>query len=277
MIRPLVLCLLPLTAMAAPVVENRPPPPAAYFLGDELVQELRLTLPVGVTPDPASLPRPGPQDYWLDLRQIRQETRDGVLILQLHWQNFYSAVTADRRDVPGLSLRFSDGTSLKTPGFSFVAAPLIPLTDDMSAAQMRADPPWYPAPTGGWLALFSGAVLLLLPALAGLAFHQGLWPFHRRGKRPFTTAARLLARHGSFDAKQSRRILHRAFDEAAGRVILSTDLPEFLAARPEFRQLAEQIEAFFHNSDSQFFGSVAAAAPPADLVKRLSRAERGLP
>lgn len=196
--------------------------------------------------------------------------------MQLHWQNFYSAVTADRREVPGLNLRFSDGTTLRTPGFSFVAAPLIPLTDDMSTAQMRPDPPWYPAPSGRWLALFSGAVLLLLPALAGLAFQQGLWPFHERRQRPFTRAARLLKKAGARDPGQARRILHRAFDEAAGRVLLSADLQDFLDVRPEFRRLTAEISEYFRSSDSQFFGDARLVPPAPDLVQRLSQAERGL-
>lgn len=276
MIRALALCLLPGAAMSAPLVESLAPPPAAYFPGDELVQELRLTLPPGVSPDPASLPLPGPKDYWLDLRSLRQERRGDQFILFLHWQTFYSAVTADRREVPGLSLRLSDGSLVQAPGFSFIAAPLIPLTDDMSAAQMRPDPPVHTAPGRRIAVLFVAALAAFALSVLGLARHHGTWPFHQRGKRPFTRAARQLRNRSGRGPAEARRLLHRAFDEAAGRVVLSADLAEFLAARPEFQRLSTEISEFFLASDRQFFGVEPAGPPAPEFVSRLSRAERGL-
>ncbi|GJE62541.1 hypothetical protein MPOCJGCO_4674 [Methylobacterium trifolii] len=62
----------------------------------------------GFTIQRASLPRPGPVAYWLDLRAVAvEETRQGDgnrIRLRLTYQSFYAALDARTLEMPGASL-----------------------------------------------------------------------------------------------------------------------------------------------------------------------------
>lgn len=270
----LALAFLPSLAFAEPQIQAQNPHEFGWWLGDELVQRIQIKLPDGVTIDPASLPKPRAVDYWLDLREVTSERTGTGVTLTLRWQNFYAAVAPDRREVPPSAIRFSDGTETQLPGFSFVTSPLRPITDRSSPDQMQPEARFHlidPTPNRLGLAV---AVLAFLAALALMARHQAWWPFHARKARPFTHAARQIARHP--DPAQQRRLLHRAFDAAFGRVLIGQDIDHFLQARPEFRPLKYRVTAFFTASDGAFFGTEQIKADDVGaLVRDLSRIERG--
>ena len=94
----LALVLLPFPALAQQV-EN--PRPYGWWLGDELVQRIRIKGQV----DPSSLPRPRAVDYWLDLRDVARRDLPGGTELTLRWQNFYSALEPRERQVPASAIR----------------------------------------------------------------------------------------------------------------------------------------------------------------------------
>lgn len=265
--------LFPSFAMAQPVIETVDPQEYGWWIGDELVQQHHISLPDGVTIDPSSLPRPRAVDYWLDLRDVATTSAGNTLTLTLRWQNFYAAIAPDRRKVPASLIRFSDGSEATLPGFVFVSSPLRPVTAPSSPDQMQAEARYHLIdPTYNRVGLFAASIAFLT-VLAMMARHQAWWPFHKRADRPFTFAARHIAR--SQDAAQQRRHLHRAFDRAFGRVLIGSDLPRFLDARPEFRVLEDRLNVFFGASDAAFFGTgpvpVTDIAP---LALDLSRIER---
>lgn len=267
----LLLALLPFPASAQPVVTAENPHAYGWWLGDELVQRISIGLPPGVTVDPASLPKPRAVDYWLDLRSVEAEETDTELRLTLHWQNFYSALEPSQRDVPPQSIRLTDRTAIQLPGFAFVTSPIRPIMAPSTRDQLQPDPRFRlidttPARIGLGLSLAA----LTLSVLA-LAWHQALGPFRARAARPFTRAARAMARN------PDRRLLHRALDAAFGRVLIRADLPLFLASNPQFHPLANRLKAFFAASDTTFFGKGKAPDPAevVSLARALSRIERG--
>lgn len=267
------LLLLAAPAAAQPVITAENPHGHGWFLGDELVQRVHIDLPEGVTLDRSSLPRPRAVDYWLDLRRIDIREGKGGLDLTLRFQNFYAAIAPDRREVPPSAIRFSDGSGAQIPGFRFVTSPLRPLTDPTSPDQLLPDPRFRlidPGPAQLRLGLSLVAVMAVLVALA---WHQAWWPFRARPARPFTRAARAIARLP--DPAPQRRALHRAFDAAFGRVLITADLPQFLSARPEYRPLADRLAQFFRASDVAFFGRGDPGGDVAALARDLSRIERG--
>lgn len=270
----LVFVLLPLPALAQPMIQAENPHGYGWWLGDELVQHIRIDLPENVTLDIASLPRPRAVDYWLDLREVITHEAQGTIELTLRWQNFYSALEPKLREVPPSPIRFSDGSEAALPGFDFVTSPIRPLTAPSSLDQLLPDPAFHlinPLPNRVGLA---GSLLLLFCALAAMAWHQAWWPFRARAARPFTRAARVLSRLD--DIATQRRCLHRAFDAAFGRVLISADLPTFLSTRPEFHSMADRLAEFFSASDAAFFGAGSAAdSGVTTLARDLSRIERG--
>ena len=245
-----------------------------WFLGDELVQRIHVTLPDGISIDPASPPKPRAVDYWLDLRDVQIEPRGDGVTLSLRWQHFYAAVAPDRREVPASAIRLTDGTATELPGFTFVTSPLRPITAPSSPDQMQREPAFHlidPLPNQIGLA---AAVTTFIALFILMIWHLAYWPFHARAARPFTMAARLIAR--TPHPTEQRRHLHRAFDQAFGRVLIGSDLPHFLTHRAEFAPLAERIAGFFRASDANFFTTNPAPAMDiGSLARALSRIERG--
>lgn len=257
-------------ARAQPVITAQNPHGYGWWLGDELVQRIHIALPAGVTVDPASLPRARAVDYWLDLRSVTASPTGSGLDLTLRWQNFYSALEPGRREVPPSPIRLSDGSAALLPGFAFVTSPIRPLMAPSTRDQLQPDPRFHlidPWPARAGLGLSLAALAL---SAGALAWHQAWGPFRARPARPFTRAARALAR------QPDRRLLHRAFDAAFGRVLIGAELPQFLRARPEFGPLAARLSAFFATSDEVFFGRGDSAADDvAALARDLALIERG--
>jgi mxaA protein len=131
-----------------------------------------------------------------------------------------------------------------------------------------------------------GAAAVLAASLVLLAWHYAWGPFRRRPSRPFTRAAHFLkvnavALGGEGGYRAAILKLHRAFDLAAGRRVLSDDIDGFLAEHPEFAPLGNDIERLFATSRQVFFADDAAQARAfmplsdlADLGSRLGAAER---
>ncbi|MDD2869759.1 nonribosomal peptide synthetase MxaA [Neomegalonema sp.] len=276
---PLVLAATTALAQARITAEN--PASHGWFLGDELVQRLRILLPEGARLDMASLPRPREVEYWLELSAVRPREIPGGVEVELRWLNFYAALQADRREVPPSPIRILDAqgvaTQARLPGFAFVASPLRPLLAPTSPEEMKPDPPYRlsdPRPNR------IGAALSLLAALicaAALAWTQAWPPFRKRADRPLTRAARFMARAPRAEADDLRRLLHRGLDGAYGGSLIGADLGEFLNRSPQFRPLAERLAEFFAASDSAFFGEGSARRDPAEiraLARDLAAVER---
>lgn len=261
-------------ALAQPVIRAENPHGYGWWLGDELVQRIRIDLPDDVTLDRASLPRPRAVDYWLDLRDVEVKDIKGGVEVTLLWQNFYSALEPKLREVPPSPLRFSDGSEAALPGFSFVTSPIRPITAPSGPDQLQPDPPFRLIDPGFNRMALGGSLLVLLGALLAMAWHQAWGPFRARPARPFTRAARGMAHMP--DVAQRRRSLHRAFDAAFGRVLIGADLPDFLSRRPEFTPVADRLTEFFKASDAAFFGvGPVAGDEPDALARDLARIERG--
>jgi mxaA protein len=268
-----------------------------YFLGDVIHRDIVLTLRSGAQLDTASLPRPGPINYWLELRSVGLDERgagSGTRVrISLVYQAFYAALDPRRLTIPGSALKVSDGEvseEAEIPEWSFVMSPLrelIPGKDtEASAVELRPDAPPHLLSTAPERTALLAAALAGLVAFALLAVHLAWGPFRRRPGRPFTEAARFLkantaqlAGDGGYRAALLK--LHRAFDVAAGRRVLPDDLAAFLAEHPEFTPLSKDIERLFVSSRSTFYGSDIARARTAmpveaiaELGARLGAAER---
>jgi mxaA protein len=134
-----------------------------------------------------------------------------------------------------------------------------------------------------WRTLLSAFVLLLLLPL--LLHHYAYWPFDLRPARPFAGARRQLRQalknSSGISDLSWMTILHRAFDETAGKRLFCEDLPEFFAQRPDFEQQSEEINRFYAASRQAFFHptpiAIAEYFNPTDatrLASRLAELER---
>jgi mxaA protein len=302
-VRVLVLFLVALIAPAmagaeAPGVSLRMIEPRSfgYLVGDVFRREVDIFAAEPYRLEPASLPAPGRQAYWLDLKSVNltEKSASGGRRYRLvfTYQTFYVALQPTRLAVPGMSLKFTDGSrsvEAEVPAWSFVMAAM----REIAPEKPEEGPVGYMQPdalptligTSRDRIVFGVAAGGFLLALLLLAFHRAWWPFHARPSRPFTNAARVISHRAAKADQEAYRAslldLHRAFDASAGRRVLAEDVPFFLARHQVFKPLASDISRFFATSRRAFFGNDLNGAtedmPLADVAtlgKRLGEAER---
>ena len=284
-----------IAAPATPSIAVSNPRAFGYFIGDVITRKVVVRLGPNQTLDTASLPRPGPLTYWLELSRVdHAESRDGddtLHTLELSYQTFYGALDPRRLVIPGVTLKLVDGGDVAVPQFGFITSPIRQLfaassQSSGSAVEVQPDVPAPRLATGSERTVLLISSLVAVAALAGLAWHNAWWPFHRRPARPFTDAARYLKANAvELESAQGYRAallrMHRAFDLAAGRRLLSEDVASFLDAHPEYEAQSAKIERLFHASRRAFFANdvdEARAEMPlgalVDLSAGLSAAER---
>lgn len=240
-----------------------------YFLGDIIHRTVTLRLGPGEALDVASLPHPGPLNYWLELARIdhreRSEGEDTVHTLDLAYQTFYVPLDPRRLVIPGFKLKLQGAGELSVPEFGFITSPIRQLfaaasQSSGSAIELQPDRPAPRLHTSAERTALLISGITALAALAGLAWHNAWWPFNRRPSRPFTEAARYLkANFARLDGAGGYRAallkLHRAFDLAAGRRVLADDVPAFIGDHPEFEPQRLDIERLFLASRRAFFAN----------------------
>jgi mxaA protein len=296
------LALLMLAALAGRAaaevraVHTLEPRAFGYFLGD-IVER---TVEIETDPDdeivPASLPRTGPSNYWLELSAIAQSSArhgDGRLHkLRLTYQAFYAPIDPRKQTIPSaeITIRGPNGSETATiPPFTFLMSPLREIFPEKSGETaetfLRPDAPVEMRRSGGLRTAALVAAALSGLFLVLLARDLAWWPFHHRPARPFSRAlreiGRALAKGGADGYRAALLALHRAFDTAAGHRLLAADLDGFLAAHPEHDEIRPLVERFFAASRAVFFGEAPREAetrlPPAELKELaaiLARQER---
>jgi mxaA protein len=268
-----------------------------YVVGDVFRREAEIFAPDPYRLDPASLPAPGHQTYWLDLKSVDLSEKSVAgghsYRLILDYQTFYVPLQPTRLSVPGLTLKFTGGTQsieAEVPSWSFVAAAIREIApekpEEGPVGYLRPDAVPTLIDTRRERVTFAIALAGAAIALLLLARHQAWWPFRVRPSRPFTLAARAIGRRAaqSMDRDAYRASLldlHRAFDASAGRRVLAEDVPIFLKGHDAFAPMSEDIARFFASSRRAFFGNDLAGAandmPLGDVAalgKRLGQAER---
>lgn len=298
----MILCLrllLLLSLCCAPGLSPAQPGPAldriesprniGWMIGDVLTQRIILHSPAQLPLQLASLPQPGPLNYWLELRDVQwsQQRRDGALHYQLtlSYQSFYVPLDVSERQLPAFSLRFGENGDhpLDIPRWSFTMSPLRPVTLSSSSGlpMLQADAPLQlpdsrPAVHEAGMALVASLALTLL-----LLRHYGAWPFHQRRQRPFAQAHRRIRQYRKAADPAAYalalRAMHQALqDSYQQRTVLFEDLPDFLASHPHFVPAAASLTDFFHASHQYFFASMddetAIPTPAWQALQQLSRA-----
>ncbi|GLK74845.1 hypothetical protein GCM10008171_00970 [Methylopila jiangsuensis] len=280
-------------AMAAPAaaqvrdVRTSGPKPFGVLLGDVFTLRTSFVADAPYTLDPASLPKTGALTYAIDLRRldVTESAAPGGGVryeITAEYQTFYSALETRTETVPQMSLSVVDGKGgrkeFKAGGWAYITSPLRPLITTSGETQydLRPDavPPRISLRPAQTAALWSAGAALL--ALLLLAWSRAWPPFHTRPSRPFTRAARVVAKRaptGEAGWREALIDLHRAFDATAGKRLLGDDLGAFLAQRPAFARHEAGIRAFFDASRRVFFGGAAPAATglSADALTRLAR------
>jgi mxaA protein len=277
-------------------VHLQAPRPFGYFVGDVIRLEADIVVNAPFTLVPGSLPKPRTVNYWLDLRSVSIDDR-GVqggarrYRIVLAYQSFYTPLEPRALTIPGFAVTMSDGgtrAEAEVPAWTFLMSPLREIRPQRAtpAALLRPDVAAVPVATARPLAAAIACSVVALLLLAALAHHHAWWPFRPARRRPFARARALLRRRLAGDVQADGYlagliVIHRAFDEAAGRAVMADDARAFVAQAPAFVALEPEIDRFFRASRRAFFGADPAGAmralPPDALTAvaaRLAVAER---
>lgn len=250
------------------VVEQ--PRPFGYTVGDIATQ--RVLLPEGFAL--ASLPEAARASAWLERRPARIEPGpDGRRWLAVDYQVVNAPRALATVTIPAWQLA---GTPPLRIGATTISVG--PLTAPVAAGQalpLRPDrpaPAIATAPIQRQLWLWVGALAVTLAAWLAYA----AWSAWRaRTALPFGRALRALREQDGAPVA-AHVTLHQAFDRTAGQVVHAGTLAALFARAPHLRALQPQIERFYAQSATLFFGGGLPPKPMSlqPLCRQLHRLER---
>ncbi|MGJ3704424.1 calcium incorporation protein MxaA [Variovorax sp. AFSI2.2] len=248
-------------AATAATVEQ--PRAFGHVIGDVLTQRVLLEQ-AGQPLQPGALPSAARIDLWLERRPSRIETdAEGRRWLAIDYQvvNAPRALTAI--SLPALSIATASGPALALPAWPISIGPLTPLEllGEGDLQPLRPDRPVAALPT---FAVEQQLKFSLLALLAVLAAWLGWWAWRNRREvqqLPFANAWRELNRIDDPASPEAWRVVHRALNRSAGRVVHGASLPQLLADAPYLRPLQPRLEDFYRESTRRFFFAESVAAP----------------
>jgi mxaA protein len=279
-------------AAPVPEVETREPRAFGYQVGDLVQRGVVVHAPAGWVLDADSLPKPGARGQPLELRQVERIERreDGGVRheLQLQYQVFFAPSAVRMFELPALRLLLQGtarSATLHVDAWPVAVAPLVqpqaPTRRGLGELQPDREPFTIDlTPTQRWLRVW---LLLAASALLALGTLHVALPWFDRRRLPFAQAFAELRRLPS-DADTARwrdacKRLHRALDRSAGEVVFEHGLQRFVAARPAFAPLCDDLSRFLRLSRREFFAGATRDAADTSWLVELSRrcrdAERG--
>ena len=264
------------TAAVDAVVDQ--PRPFGHMVGDVLEQRILLQI-AGRDFEPATLPRAGRLGVWLERRAATLESSaDGRRWLIVPYQVINAPQALTTVSLPAWEIKPKSGAViLKIAEWRFSIAPLTPryVSGDGGLAELLPDhaaPQVATEPIRRRLWMLSSSCALSLAVWLGW-----LWWCNRRAaaNQPFARALREL-RNTVDGSPQSWQILHRAFDETAGRVVRGATLRSLFEQAPHFESARAQIEQFYAQSAQKFFGDAPPENPlsPKVFCRALRRIEK---
>lgn len=281
---PLLLAAGLAAAQPVPRLEADEPRAFGYQVGDRVQRELMLHLPEGWALDADSIPKPGARGQPLELRRVEHEVqREGGGTRQrlvLGYQVFFAPTAVRTFEMPSFRLVLNGparSEELRVEAWPVTVAPLVPeeVSPRNGLGELRPDhavPRIDSSPLQRRLGLWAA-----LAALCGMALaliHLGL-PWWARRHRPFGRAWQALRRLAP-EADDARwraacRQLHAALDASAGEVVFERTLDRFVAARPAFEPLRDELRRFLQRSQREFFADAPREPGDAQWLAGLAR------
>lgn len=229
------------------------PRPFGYVVGDLVTQRILLSTPREDF-EPEQLPPGQRVNIWFERRAPRiEQASDGRRWLVVDYQLINAPQALTTIILPAWQIKDqARRAQLNIPAARISVAPLIP--NSSTSSELRPDREVSIIDTASqranvllwWMAL--GITLA-----AWLAWLQ--WRNWRDSyNRPFARALHEL-RHLDETAPEAWQAMHRAFDQAAGRVLQTETLPALFERAPYLQSQRAEIEHFFVQSNERFFGA----------------------
>lgn len=171
-------------------------------------------------------------------------------------------------ELPLYEISDAKGNIITIPTTTISIGPLLSL-EEAELLQLKADhAPVLLAVDELEKQLETAITVAAILSLILLFWHFGWKP---RNRQPFAQAMHELSRlrwQRSKDANQPARILHAAFNETAGTIVVHKELDQLYISTPWLSSLETEIEQFYQLSSGHFFSREAGQEPEmADVVK----------
>lgn len=247
------------------------PRPFGHVIGDVITQ--RILLPRRFEPTDLTAQR---VSIWFERRGSRIETTpNGERWLIVDYQVMNAPQTLASVALPAWELVSHDGQKLSVPAWSVSVSAMLPPTASPSSETLRPDRAAPTVPTAATRQrLHAALIALALTCVAWLAWMKRR-DVRERANLPFARALHDMSAL-SDTGPQSWQVLHRAFDQAAGRVIQLETLSVLFQKAPHLEPLHAKIERFFSQSSARFFGEGLQDEPMSShaLCRELRRLEK---
>lgn len=249
-------------AAAAATIEQ--PRSFGHVLGDVLTQRVLLEQQ-GRPLEPGLLPAAARIDLWLERRPSRIETdAQGRRWLAIEYQLINAPRALTAISLPALTIASASGPALALPAWPVSIGPLTP-AEAFGQGDLQPLRPDRPVAALATHPIEQHLKLSLLALLAVLLAWLAWWAWRNMREAqqlPFAHAWRELKRiDDPASSPEAWRVLHRALNRSAGRVVHGTSLPQLLADAPYLRPLQPRLEDFYRESTRRFFFAESAAAP----------------
>lgn len=255
-----------------------------HSLGDLIRHEIGFHLDKPERLDQASLPRPGPLNDWLELRNIEVAESAGedrtAYRIDVVYQIFPLIRKSETLEIPGLPLWIVIGDQSRafaSQATRVTIAPLIPaqLTDAEVTIRPAIEPETLPDTIHSRIIILLCATFTLV--LGYLAGRRGWLPFFRSNTSPFTSARGQVRRWrnagpASAEYRNALLAIHRAFNEVAEESLFASGLDGFFHRHPGFEPMREKTGIFFALSEQVFFSETLESANyPVQWLEQLCR------
>ena len=171
-------------------------------------------------------------------------------------------------ELPLYEISDAKGNIITIPTTTVSIGPLLSL-EEADRLQLKADH----APVLLAVDEFEQQLAIAITVAAILSLILLFWHFgwKPRNRQPFSQAMHELSRlrwQRSKDANQPARILHAAFNQTAGTIVVHKELEQLYISIPWLSSLESDIEQFYQLSSGHFFSREAGQEPEmADVVK----------
>jgi mxaA protein len=275
-----ILLLSPVAVNAAALVEQ-PSRHFGYFIGDVLEQRILMELD-GAALELTELPTSERVGAWLQRlpSKLVSDEREQRW-LELKYQLINAPTELQAVSLPALKLAVVGGTPLAIEPWSFSVAPLTPAVLPAGAGPVLMRPDRQPVLADDQLAA-KRLILTILALVATLLLWLGWWLWRRSAdisRLPFAQAWHQLNKldpNRLDDDPEAWYIMHHAFNDAAGRTINRTTIPDLIRQDAWLESYQARIDEFYLASSARFFEQVVQPRPFAliELCKTLYLVEK---
>jgi mxaA protein len=243
--------------------ELQAPKPFGYVIGDEIHHRIIVDTRKQLSLIKDSIPPVGAFNRWLQLKSATtaMQAQGDVdrVVIDLTYQVFYSPLEVKMLKIPSFTLRFKqyDQTvEQAVPEWHFTLSPLheLAVRKDEGQLYIRPDAESKLLSLSPYTERLGLSLMVLALMALYLAYRHGLLPW-QRGQRVFKLANKELAKLTVTDIGTALNVFHHALNAFNQQPLFKPDLPEFYRRKPQFADIAAELDWFFNFSSLYFFAN----------------------